>query len=137
MEKTNARYVTGFPEPINLVTVDASFISLKTLLPVIKSWLDSTGKILALIKPQFEVGRVEAAKGEGVIRDPNLHRRVLKNILSGARELGFYPTGLIKSPLMGPKGNTEFLVLWTMVDLGLQKDDDFIQVLFEQNKSSE
>jgi 23S rRNA (cytidine1920-2'-O)/16S rRNA (cytidine1409-2'-O)-methyltransferase len=111
MERTNARYVEGFPEPVDLVTIDASFISLKTILPVVKKWLGSKNvDVIALIKPQFEAGRKDAAKGEGVIRDPLIHRRILIEILEFAGESGFGVTGLIKSPLTGPKGNIEFLV---------------------------
>ncbi len=111
MEKTNARYLKGFPEKINLVTIDASFISLRTLLPVVKSWLvDDACKIIALIKPQFEAGRKDAAKGEGVIRDVSIHRRILVDILEFAVKTGFQVRGLIRSPLTGPKGNVEFLI---------------------------
>lgn len=115
MEKTNARFVNGFPDPIDLVVIDASFISLKTLLPVIQSWFTKpAGRVIALIKPQFEAGRAEAARGSGVIRDPLIHRRVLLDLLSFARDKGFQIDGLIKSPLTGPKGNTEFLVNLSM-----------------------
>lgn len=111
MERTNARYVERFAEPIELVTIDASFISLKTLLPVVKIWLGSAKvDVIALIKPQFEAGRKDAAKGEGVIRDPLIHRRILIEILEFAVQAGFQVAGLIKSPLTGPKGNIEFLV---------------------------
>lgn len=111
MERTNARYVEGFAEPVDLVTIDASFISLKTLLPVVKKWLGSKKvDVIALIKPQFEAGRKDAAKGEGVIRDPLIHRRILIEILEFAGEARFKVAGLIKSPLTGPKGNIEFLV---------------------------
>jgi 23S rRNA (cytidine1920-2'-O)/16S rRNA (cytidine1409-2'-O)-methyltransferase len=132
MEKTNARYVDGFAEAIYLVTIDASFISLKILLPVIQKWLKEGGRVLALIKPQFEVGRSEAAKGAGVIRDPALHRKVLKMVLNEAREMGFFPTGLIRSPLLGPKGNTEFLVLLSLEAEASLKDEDLIRVVFEK-----
>jgi 23S rRNA (cytidine1920-2'-O)/16S rRNA (cytidine1409-2'-O)-methyltransferase len=111
MERTNARYVEGFAEPVDLVTIDASFISLKTLLPVVNKWLGSKKvDVIALIKPQFEAGRKDAAKGEGVIRDPLIHKRILIEILEFAGEAGFQVNGLIKSPLTGPKGNIEFLV---------------------------
>jgi 23S rRNA (cytidine1920-2'-O)/16S rRNA (cytidine1409-2'-O)-methyltransferase len=76
------------------------------------------------------VGRSEAAKGEGVIRDPNLHRKVLKKVLGESRELGFFPQGLIRSPLLGPKGNTEFLVLWSLATDGSSTDDDLIRAVF-------
>jgi 23S rRNA (cytidine1920-2'-O)/16S rRNA (cytidine1409-2'-O)-methyltransferase len=132
MEKTNARYVSGFAEDINMVSIDASFISLSVLLPVVQSWLNPKSKILALIKPQFEVGRSEAAKGEGVIRDVALHKKVLKEVLNEATEVGFYAVGLIRSPLLGPKGNTEFLALWTLNEADQKDGTKFINQLFEQ-----
>lgn len=111
MERTNARYVEGFGEPIQMVTIDASFISLRTLLPTVKKWLiQSQGEVVALIKPQFEAGRSDAAKGEGVIRDYAIHQRILEQVLSFAVDEGFEIRGLIQSPLTGPKGNIEFLV---------------------------
>ena len=116
MEETNARYVPSLPEPVTLVTVDASFISLKILLPVIKKWniegktKEERGEIVALIKPQFEAGKKDVARGDGVIRDPEIHRQVLLDVLGFAEAEGFQIRGLIKSPLLGPKGNAEFLV---------------------------
>ena len=123
MERTNARYVETLPEPVGLVTVDASFISLKILLPVIKGWLPPSpptplpagegrrgeGEVIALVKPQFEAGRKEAARGEGVIRDPEVHRKVLLEVLAFPQAEGYGIRGLIRSPLEGPKGNVEFL----------------------------
>ena len=111
MERSNARFITKFPDTISLVTIDASFISLKILLPVIKNWFEKdNGDIVALVKPQFEAGREEAAKGAGVIRNPEVHRRVLINTIDAAETLGYGFNGLVKSPLLGPKGNTEFLI---------------------------
>ncbi len=111
MERTNARYVEGFPEPVALVTIDASFISLRILLPVARGWLEQQGgEVVALIKPQFEAGRAEVSRGDGVIQDPAIHRRVLLEILEFAREQGYAVRGLVRSPLKGPKGNVEFLV---------------------------
>lgn len=109
MEETNARFVESLPEKIDLVSVDASFISLKVLLPVIKKWKVGSG-IVALIKPQFEAGRKEVSRGDGVIRDPEVHRQVLLDVLSFAKDEGFGLRGLVKSSLLGPKGNAEFLV---------------------------
>ena len=120
MEETNARYVKSLPEPASLVTIDASFISLKILLPVVKKWFSSSpfplgegrrgeGEIIALIKPQFEAGRKDVARGDGVIRDAAVHRQVLLDVLTFARDEGFDVRGLIRSPLLGPKGNAEFL----------------------------
>lgn len=112
MEDTNARYLERLPEAVHLVTVDVSFISLKVLLPVFKGWLPTTrpgGEVLALIKPQFEAGRAEAARGEGVIRDAAVHRQVLLDVLGYAQAEGYQVRGLMRSPLRGPKGNVEFL----------------------------
>ena len=110
MEKTNARDVKALPERIELAVCDASFISLKILLPVICKWFqDEPGRLITLIKPQFEAGKEEAAKGAGVIRDPNVHQRVLEDVLQAAAEFGYECRGLVKSPLLGPKGNVEFL----------------------------
>lgn len=123
MERTNARRIERLPERLSLVTVDASFISLKILLPVIISWfsplseeMDSPAEIVstasdlvALVKPQFEAGRTAVSRGEGVIRDPVIHRQVLQDILTFAQQSGYRVRGLIRSPLQGPKGNTEFL----------------------------
>ena len=110
MESTNARHLEKLPQPIDFVTIDVAFISLKVLLPVVKNWFDARGgQVIALIKPQFEIGRKQAARGKGVIRDPELHRQVLQDVLTFAQEAGFSVEGLITSPLIGPKGNTEFL----------------------------
>jgi len=112
MEETNARHVASLPEPVQLATCDASFISLKILLPVMLKWLSSGngGEIIALIKPQFEAGRADVARGDGVVRDPLIHRRVLAEMLAFAQAQGCGVKGLIRSPLLGPKGNAEFLV---------------------------
>lgn len=110
MERTNARYVENFPDPIWLVTIDASFISLEILLPPVKKWLAGGGEVAALIKPQFEAGRAEVSRGDGVIHDPQVHHQVLEKILEFAQSQGFAVCGLIRSPLKGPKGNIEFLV---------------------------
>jgi 23S rRNA (cytidine1920-2'-O)/16S rRNA (cytidine1409-2'-O)-methyltransferase len=115
MERTNARYVERLPEQVNLVTIDASFISLKILLPVTKGWrMESRAEVISLIKPQFEAGRTAVARGEGVIRDPAIHRQVLQDTLGFAQQIGYSVGGLIRSPLLGPKGNTEFLtwLIW-------------------------
>jgi 23S rRNA (cytidine1920-2'-O)/16S rRNA (cytidine1409-2'-O)-methyltransferase len=111
MEGTNARFVERLPEPVHLVTIDVSFISLKVMLPVVKDWLVSPGGwLIALVKPQFEAGRKEVSRGKGVIRDPLVHCQVLSDILEYAQGLGFAVRSLVRSPLMGPKGNAEFLV---------------------------
>jgi 23S rRNA (cytidine1920-2'-O)/16S rRNA (cytidine1409-2'-O)-methyltransferase len=111
MEETNARYVERLPEPVGFVSIDASFISLKILLPVVKAWFagPSQAEVVALIKPQFEAGRKDVSRGDGVVRDPLIHRRVLSEVLSSAAGEGWSVAGLIESPLRGPKGNVEFL----------------------------
>lgn len=110
MERTNARYLASLPEPVSLVTIDASFISLKLLLPVVKNWLPASGAdVVTLIKPQFEAGRSEANRGEGVIHDVGVHRKVLVEILNFSTGIGFGVKGLVRSSLKGPKGNVEFL----------------------------
>ena len=109
MEKTNARYLEALPEPVRLVTIDASFISLKLLLPVAKNWLvDGRGEIVALIKPQFEAGLQQVGKG-GIVKDPAVHRQVLADLLGWATANGLPPAGLIRSPIKGTEGNVEFL----------------------------
>jgi 23S rRNA (cytidine1920-2'-O)/16S rRNA (cytidine1409-2'-O)-methyltransferase len=118
MESTNARYLENLPEPVDFVTIDASFISLRLLLPVVKNWFrgaqwdqatESPSELIALIKPQFEAGRKEAARGDGVIRDSAVHRRVLREVMEFALTQDFSLRGLLRSPVLGPKGNLEFL----------------------------
>ena len=110
MERTNVRYVTPeqLGEPLDLSVVDVSFISLKIVLPVIKTFLKSTGQVLCLIKPQFEAGKDKVGK-KGVVRDPETHKEVLDNFVALANELEFKILGLTFSPVKGPEGNIEFL----------------------------
>lgn len=135
MEETNARFVESLPKKIDFVTVDASFISLKTLLPVIKKWQVESG-IVALIKPQFEAGRKEVSRGDGVIRDPEVHRQVLSDVLTFAKAEGFGLRGLVKSSLLGPKGNAEFLV-WLDMEPNDAGADDLVRQVVEQEIASE
>ena len=108
MERTNARYVESLPEPIDLIVADASFISLRLLLPNMIQWLTTPADIITLIKPQFEAGRDSVGKG-GVVRDRKVHIRVIEDILTFANELGLQIFGLTLSDLKGPAGNIEFL----------------------------
>ncbi|PWH12939.1 MAG: TlyA family rRNA (cytidine-2'-O)-methyltransferase [Anaerolineae bacterium] len=113
MEETNVRYLEQLPEAVHLVTIDVSFISLKLVLPVVQKWLKQgaeRGEVIALIKPQFEAGRREAARGAGVIRSAEVHQRVIAEIQTCAQGLGFQVEGWMESPLLGPKGNREFLI---------------------------
>ena len=128
MERTNARYVESLPELVDLVTADVSFISLGLILPMVVRWLTPPGRgaerlpppggggrggVIALIKPQFEAGRREVGRG-GVVRDPQVHRRVLERVLDVAAGLGLGLRGLMPSPLRGPAGNVEFLGWWQL-----------------------
>jgi len=114
IERTNARYLATLGELVNFVTVDASFISLKILIPTIKRWLQPSADLILLVKPQFEAGRDEVGKG-GVVRDSKTHKRVLADILTALKQLGFDIRGLTTSPIKGPAGNTEFLT-WINFD---------------------
>jgi 23S rRNA (cytidine1920-2'-O)/16S rRNA (cytidine1409-2'-O)-methyltransferase len=109
MERTNARYLTSLPELVDLIVIDASFISLTLLLQVAAGWLKPDGHIVALIKPQFEAGRHQVGRG-GVVRDAAIHAEVLQRVLTWANGHGLPPHDLIRSPIKGPAGNVEFLV---------------------------
>jgi len=109
-ERTNARYLQPdqFPERIALLTVDVSFISLRLLLPVLVKLLEFQADAVVLIKPQFEVGKGHVGRS-GVVRDPQQHQQVLWDVLTAAQACGFGVRAAIASPLLGPKGNREFL----------------------------
>jgi 23S rRNA (cytidine1920-2'-O)/16S rRNA (cytidine1409-2'-O)-methyltransferase len=110
LENTNARFLRRIPERPDIVTIDVSFISLKALLGVIRGWFErEKGQVIALIKPQFEVGKELADLGKGVIRDPRIHESVLRDVLAFAEIQAYQVGGLMRSPLKGPKGNVEFL----------------------------
>jgi 23S rRNA (cytidine1920-2'-O)/16S rRNA (cytidine1409-2'-O)-methyltransferase len=117
MEQTNARLLTrgSFPggfQPARIAVIDCSFISLRKILPPVVDLLDVCAKIVALAKPQFEAGKAEADRGAGVIRDAEIHQRVLAEIESFVHEQGeLHWNGMVESPLLGPAGNKEFLVL--------------------------
>jgi 23S rRNA (cytidine1920-2'-O)/16S rRNA (cytidine1409-2'-O)-methyltransferase len=117
MEKTNARDLTAaqFPPPFapaDLIVADCSFISLRKILPPAVALIRASGRIVALIKPQFEAGKAEADKGAGVITDPAIHRRVLAELETFVKSLPELAwRGVTQSPLLGPAGNKEFLVL--------------------------
>ena len=124
MERTNIRYVTpeDLGEPLDLSVIDVSFISLKIVLPTIKTLLKENGQVLCLIKPQFEAGREKVGK-KGVVREPETHIEVLDNFVALADSLGFHILGLTFSPVKGPEGNIEFLGHLTLADVaGIRPD---------------
>ena len=114
LEKTNARFLKpeNFPSPADLIVVDCSFISLKKILPPAIPLIKADGRIVALIKPQFEAGKAEADKGRGVITDSAIHDRVLAELQEFvSAQAGLCWRGVVESPLLGPAGNKEFLAL--------------------------
>ncbi len=114
MEKKNIRYLQPeeLPEKPQLAVVDVSFISLRLVLPKVRELLAEGGRILALIKPQFEVGKGKVGKG-GVVRSPEDHERVLFEVKEAAVAMALEVNGLTESPLLGPKGNREFFIYLT------------------------
>lgn len=111
IERTNIRYIPSqlLPEPFDLITIDVSFISLKIVVPAVLPFLKKDGKILALIKPQFEVGKDFVGKG-GVIKDPGLHQKVIDDLSTFFSQLGLICAQVVPSPILGPKGNKEFMI---------------------------
>ncbi len=114
IERVNARTLTmaDLPRggaPFDIITIDVSFISLKLILPVAPPLLRDTGDIIALVKPQFEAGRAEIGKG-GIVRDQDVHARVLQEVSNAADALGLGREGAIESPISGMEGNREFLL---------------------------
>ena len=110
-ERVNARHLTAqeVPEPVDLVVCDASFIGLETVLPAALALAKPKAKLVALIKPQFEVGAGRVGK-RGVVRDPVLHREVCARIEAWLTGLGWKVEGIVESPIRGPEGNVEFLI---------------------------
>ena len=132
MERVNVRYLESLPEPIDLAAVDVSFISLELVLPLVMGWLKPEGDIIALIKPQFEAGRAEVGKG-GVVKDPRVHRAVLRKVLGWALDHGLAVQGLMASPLKGPAGNVEFLAHLSKgrEETGIQIEEAIVKCLSE------
>jgi 23S rRNA (cytidine1920-2'-O)/16S rRNA (cytidine1409-2'-O)-methyltransferase len=114
MERQNARMLTPVQLPEDarrfaLITIDVSFISLRQILPVLPPLLESGGDVVALVKPQFEAGRQEVGRG-GIVRDEDVHQRVVEDVTAAARALGFARLGVVESPITGMEGNREFLI---------------------------
>lgn len=112
IERTNIRYMKpdALPESVDLVTIDVSFISLKKTVPQVVQFMKKQASIVALIKPQFEVGKGHVGKG-GVVRDPLLHSKVIRELSDFFHQKGFACESVVPSPLRGPKGNKEFFIL--------------------------
>jgi len=112
LERKNIRYLPAelVPEPVQIATVDTSFISLKLVIPVVLKFLEVESVLIALIKPQFEVGRELASKGGGVVRDGRIHEEVCTVLAEFTAGLGFDVLGITPFPILGPKGNREFLL---------------------------
>jgi len=117
-EQTNARYLTGeiVTEPVDIVVCDASFISLAKVLGTAIDFARSGGRLVALVKPQFEAGREEIGKG-GVVRDPEVHERVCAAAAAWIASRGWEVVGIEKSPITGPEGNVEFLLAAKRLEL--------------------
>lgn len=110
LDRTNVRHLDALAEPVDLVTIDVSFISLALVLPAARRVLKpDRGEVIALVKPQFEAGPDHVGKG-GVVRDSATHRAVLESVRSAAQNEGFTVRGLTRSPITGPAGNVEFLL---------------------------
>ena len=112
IERTNIRHMAPdvIPEPADLVTIDVSFISLKIVVPAVTIFMGQGARILALIKPQFEVGRKQVGKG-GVVRDATLHAAVIEKLSAFFQAKGLTPGEVLPSPILGPKGNREFFII--------------------------
>ncbi len=136
MERTNIRYVT--PEQIgdelDFASIDVSFISLRLVLPVAHSLLAEDGEIAALIKPQFEAGREQVGK-KGVVRDEKVHFSVVRNIVDFAQEIGFRVKGISFSPIKGPEGNIEYLMLLQNNGEKNEISDEMIDALIKESHS--
>lgn len=128
MERTNMRYVTKeeVREPIDFSSIDVSFISLTKILLPVKNLLVPEGEVVCLIKPQFEAGREKVGK-KGVVRDKNVHKEVIRMVLSYAVSIGFVPLHLDFSPVKGPEGNIEYLLhIKNSIEEAEEKDWDTI-----------
>lgn len=112
IERTNVRYITAaaIPAPVDLITVDVSFISLKIVVPAIIQFMKPDASVLALIKPQFEVGKNQVGKG-GVVKKPELHQQVIKDLSEFFKSIKLKPLSVYPSPVLGPKGNREFFIV--------------------------
>lgn len=116
IERTNLRYLSQLPEPVDLVTLDLSFISILLVMPAVIKVMKTDSTLITLIKPQFEARRSQVGGG-GIVRDPLVHQEVLDRIISGVEEFGFCNKGWIESPIKGAEGNKEFLACFNRIPI--------------------
>lgn len=115
LERTNLRYLEQLPEKVDLATLDLSFISLTKVIGAVKKLLVPQGKLITLIKPQFEASRYEVGKG-GIVRDPLVHKKVISTVTEALSKEGFILQGVTESPIEGATGNKEFLGYFILSD---------------------
>ena len=132
LERKNARYLSceDVPELVDLITIDAAFISLEKIIPPVIRFLQDDGGIVALIKPQFEAGREKVGK-KGVVRDKEVHREVIQRVINFSTEIGLVPRGLLYSPITGPEGNIEYLLWLTKSGLVVDSWEQVIEVVLK------
>lgn len=111
IERTNLRNLKHLPELVDLVTLDLSFISILKVMPAVSNLIKPDGKIITLIKPQFEAEKGQVSRG-GIVRDEKVHEQVIEKIKKGMKEFGFEMVGVTESPILGGKGNKEFVALF-------------------------
>ena len=135
LERTNVRYLTEeqIPEKVSFISADLSFISLKLVLPVLKNFLTDDGQIVCLIKPQFEAGREKVGK-KGVVRDKAVHEEVITEIYNYCQSIGLYPNELDFSPVRGPEGNIEYLILLSFSDKEVVSEDIIPEIVVSSHE---
>jgi len=133
MERTNVRFLKpeDIPEPLDFVSIDVSFISLRLVLPVIKDFLAGEGEIISLVKPQFEAEREEVGK-HGVVREKKTHIEVIRRVIAFAKEIGLKVAGITYSPIRGPEGNIEFLLYLSKKENSENIPDEKIEQLVNE-----
>lgn len=136
MEKCNIRYLDfdKVDKDIDFISIDVSFISLKLVFPVAAKMLADTGSLVCLVKPQFEAGRQQVGKG-GIVKDINVHKEVIRNVVQYGIDSGLYSYGLTYSPVKGAKGNIEYLLYMKKEDTdGKVTDDDIDRIADSSHK---
>lgn len=136
MERTNIRYLDPdiIADPIDFISIDVSFISLRLILPVAAALLRPGGSLVALVKPQFEAGREQVGK-KGIVRDPAIHLDVLHRVMDYARKHALYPAGMTFSPVTGAKGNIEYLLLLQDAPGGMDQDTMAEQAVLQAHRT--